>query len=168
METFNAPKGFKPIGENNTSKILVVVSRKTGQLRRIIDDSEDSGYDWHEKNMHPGEQAIYVSPNEYKEHRGAMLGFHDLVARKAGFKERPHWSTTRHAVVSPRGEVMNIIEADPSCGDSGEHIAPGHTLLQHPTAERGMIVFADGKIGGLRGRLIPPPDPTLATPPKVK
>ena len=56
------------------------------------------------------------------------MGFHDYIARKAGFKERPHWSTTRHCLVSPRGEIVNIVEADPSCGDLGEHLAPGHTF----------------------------------------
>lgn len=155
MATFNTDlegRGYKPIGDNNPTRILAIVSRKTGALRRTIDDSEDKNYAEHEAMMHPGEMAIYVTPNEYKAHRNNMIGFHDHVARKAGHPNRPHWSTTRHCVVSPRGEVMNIIEADPSCGDLGEHIAPGHTLLQHPTAERGMIVFHDNKIGGLKGR----------------
>jgi hypothetical protein len=157
METSNtvplAPPGHKPIGEHNPNRMLAVVSRKTGQLRRIIDDDDDTAYEkHHETAMHSGEMAIYVHPNDYKQYIGEPLKFHDHVARLAGFKERPHWSTTRHAVVSPRGEIMNIIEADPSCGDLGEHLAPGHTLLQHPTAEIGMIVFDDGKVGGLVGR----------------
>jgi len=146
----SAPAGYKPIGENHPTKILAVVSRKTGALRRTIDD--DTGYDEHEKNIHSGEVAVYITPNEYKEYAGDVMGFHDFVAQKVGFKQRPHWSTTRHCLVSPRGEVMNIIEADPSCGDLGEHLAPGHTLLQHPTAEKGMIVFQNGKVGGLKGR----------------
>src|ERR1700679_1846276 len=123
MEISNrlAPEGHKPIGENNSTKILTIVSRKTGALRRVIDDSEDENYAIHEANMHPGEMAIYVTPNEFKGH--APMDFHDFVARKAGHKGKPHWSTTRHALVSPRGEIMHIIEADPSCGDLGEHIA---------------------------------------------
>jgi len=148
-----AERGFKPIGQNNPNRIMVVASRKTGALRRIIDDDDDTAYaKHHEPNVHPGEIVHYMHPNEYNQYRGDPTGFHDHVARKTGHPHRPHWSTTRHAVVSPRGEVVNIIEADASCGDLGEHIAPGHTLLQHPTAERGMIVFQHGKVGGLKGR----------------
>lgn len=157
METSNAtftvpaaPEGHKPFGHNNPVRLLAIVSRKTGALRRTIDDSEDEQYATHEAAMHPGEMAIYVHPNDFN---GRLPeDFHDFVAKKAGHHGKPHWSTTRHAVVSPRGEIMNVIEADPSCGDLGEHVAPGHTLLQHPTAERGMIVFHDGKVGGLTGR----------------
>jgi hypothetical protein len=146
-------RGLKPVGQNNPTRIMVVASRKTGAFRRVIDDNDDTAYaKHHEPHVHPGEVVIYMHPNDYNQYKGNAMGWHDHVARAAGFKERPHWTTTRHAVVSPRGEIMNVIEADPSCGDLGEHIAPGHTLLQHPSAERGMIVFHDQKIGGLKGR----------------
>jgi hypothetical protein len=158
MVTFNppAPKGHKPFGTNNPVRLMAVVSRKTGQLRRIIDASDDADYEnVHRKHVHPGEMVVYVKPNDYKGRTPEQ--FADFIAQKAGQKERPHWSTTRHCLVSPRGEIMTVIEADPSCGDSCEHLAPGHRLIQHPTAEAGMIVFDDGRIGGLKGRQVPIP-----------
>jgi hypothetical protein len=146
-----APDGFKPHGYKNPTRLMAVASRKTGQLRRLIDDDDNTAYETiHETHVHPGEMVIYIDPNDY--HSRTPEDFHDFIAQKVGHKKKPHWSTTRHALVSPRGEIMNIIEADPSCGDLGEHLAPGHTLLQHPTAERGMILFDNGKIGGLSGR----------------
>lgn len=120
----------------NATKVLVVYSKATGERRRVIDADNDDEYTWHEANLHPGEGLIYLDHAVYDSFPHAHA-LNDHVARHAGFEKAPDPSTTRHAVVHPDGRVVNIIQADPTCGDSGEHIAPGHALMQHPHAGPG-------------------------------
>jgi hypothetical protein len=115
------------------TKNLVVYSKATGERRRVIDADDDGEYAWHEERLHPGEGMVYLDHATYDgfPHAHAL---NDHVAQHAGFAKAPDPMASRHAVVHPDGHVVNFIHADPTCGDSGEHIGPGHVLVQHPEA----------------------------------
>lgn len=123
----------------NATKIMVVYSKATGERRRVIDADSDDEYQWHIDNLHPGEGCYFHTINHY-DTIGDGHALNDYCAKQAGFPAAPDPSTTRHAVVSPLGIVVNVIHADPTCGDLGEHIAPGHALVQHPLAGPGWTV----------------------------
>jgi hypothetical protein len=116
----------------NASKVLVVYSKATGERRRVVDADDDGEYAWHEANTRSGEGFAYVDHATYDAFPHAHA-LNDHVAQIAGFTAAPDPSTTRHAVVDPQGNVVNIVHADPSCGDDGEEYFAGHTLIQHPT-----------------------------------
>ena len=119
------------------TQVLAIYSKKTGALRRVIDADHDHEYVLHEQITHPGEGFIYVPHSVYDDYINFPFRFHDYVAQQVGFEGRPHHSTTRHAHINEHGEVINIIEADISCGDDGEHLGKGHKIIQHPKVEIG-------------------------------
>ena len=119
-----------------STKYMVILSKATGAMRRIVASGNDDNYKFHLETMHPGEIEIYVDHAEWESFKNVDHMKHE-VAKKIGFDGCPHPSTTRHAHVNEQGVVVNIIEADLTCGDHGSHLGHKHTLIQHPTAEIG-------------------------------
>ena len=120
----------------NVSKVLIIISKATGKIRRIIDADNDVEYAHHEYHMHPGEQDLYLSHEVY-DNIETVDALHHLAATEAGFPRAPHHKETRHAHVDHNGVVINIVEADLTCGDSGAHLGNDHKLIQHPHAHVG-------------------------------
>lgn len=115
--------------------VLIVFSRATGERRRVIDCDDDAHYAAHLELMHPGESYLFMSHEEYDSIGGryeGKPGAHSLnhhVALHAGFSKAPDPHESIHAVVHPDGTVVNMVHADLTCGDSGEHYATGHKLV---------------------------------------
>jgi hypothetical protein len=117
----------------NVNKILIIYSKKTGKIRRIIDADNNSEYKEHENNKHDGEGFLYLTHQEYEKN---FIKLQEFISKKINLKI-PELHETRHAHVDHNGNVINIIEADLSCGDSGDHLGKNHKIIQHPTAKIG-------------------------------
>ena len=131
------------LGES--TKYLVVISKKTGLMRRVILTSgTDNDYEEHLKTLHHGEKAIFVPHDQWEkfQHADEML---DHVAKKAGHKGKPHHDVHKYAVVNENDMVVNIIIADPSCGDKG--LFHGHRMHHNPTAYIGQKISGGYKKG---------------------
>lgn len=130
----------------NATKVMIVYSKAQGVVRAIHDADHDREYDDHFAlhEVHPGKGILYLLHAEYDALDGPALA--ELVGRHAGFGGAPEPHADRHAVVSPDGTVVAAIHCDPSCGDSGEHVAPGHTLIHHEHAEEGWRHVGGGVI----------------------
>jgi hypothetical protein len=125
----------------DTTRVLVIVSRTTGAIRRIIDADLELEYQHHINNVHLGEMALYLTHTEFANIRTAKM-LKTYVARLAGFYNAPSASSQRHVLLCPEGHVVRAVVADTTCGDNGEHIAPGHTLIAHPEADVGWQMVA--------------------------
>jgi len=142
----------------NATKVMVVYSKNTGVRRRVIDADDDSEYQAHIDTMHAGEGYFFLATADYDAHDNPHTLNH-TTATQAGFKAdlvyhagtnvvhdvvvhykknaRPPAPSNdhsmrlvdRHDILDPAGNVVGACHADPTCGDSGEHFAPGHTLV---------------------------------------
>ena len=118
------------------TKVMVIISKKTGLLRCVHDHEHDSTYETFEKNAHPGEQVLYITHEEYDKFAEQHLdNFKDFIAQKAGFKERPDESQHRYAHVDPDGNLVNVLIGDKTCGDNLDFLGKGHKMIQHPEVQ---------------------------------
>jgi hypothetical protein len=107
---------------------MVVFSKATGERRRVIDADHDDEYALHIAVLHPGEGYMFINHVDYDSFLDAHALNHHVATVGAGKDAAPHPRASVHEVVHPKGHVVNVIHADPTCGDSGEHIGPGHIL----------------------------------------
>lgn len=111
--------------------VAAIYSKKTGWLRRLI-------YPWvaaHGHYVHPGEAILFLAPDHYS----SFNHFPDLelhVHATAGTDPSKVAAATEHYVVGPDGTIHSLLRADPSCGDLGEHVAPGHILVNKKERDR--------------------------------
>ncbi|MBA0083740.1 MAG: hypothetical protein HRJ53_01975 [Acidobacteria bacterium Pan2503] len=143
---------------------MIVYSKQFGTRRRIIDADDDSEYDACVAALNRGEGFFYMTHAEYDAITDPNTLNYQVVTR-AGFSATlehtwdgvPHrvivhykhsgkhpsddWDVRlvdRHAIIHSDGTtVIGACHADPSCGDDGAHIAPGHTIVQHKDAGTG-------------------------------
>lgn len=127
------------------TKNMIVYSKATGVRRRVHDADHDNEYAYFEKHVHPGEGFFYLTHEKYDAHL-SPLDLNETTAKKAGFDKAPEHHADRHAIVDPNGIVVGTCHADLTCGDSGEHIAPGHTLILHEHADGGWKHIGNGVI----------------------
>ena len=130
--------------KGTSTKVHVVLSKATGQVRRVIQCDSDEQYTYHESYLNDGEQLLYLSNEEHASFDGKLLEFKHHVAQKAGFPGAPDEVHSRHVHVHPDTNVINILSADLTCGDSVQ--GEGHKLIKHATAEIGWILDVDGQL----------------------
>jgi hypothetical protein len=105
--------------------VALIYSKKTGWLRRLI-------YPWvasHGHYVHPGEDILFLARSHYH----SFSHFPDIEAhvhKHAGTDPSKVAAATEHYAVGPDGACHGLLRADPSCGDSGAHVAPGHRLIR--------------------------------------
>lgn len=120
-----------------STKVLIVTSKRTGQLRRVIQTDNDEEFAHWENDAHPGENIYYMSIEEYSAFEGKFDEFKHHVAKHHGFEKTPHDDESRLAHVDPEGNVINVIHGDLSCGDHVEWHGEGHSLHHHKHVHKG-------------------------------
>jgi hypothetical protein len=101
---------------------LVAYGLESGLVRRFTHHHEGV------LNADPDKEAVACvsvelpfTPHKLQEAVNAITG----LAAKFGIDNR-------HCVVDAQGNIVNVILCDPACGDVAP---PGHTLVQHSTAD---------------------------------
>ncbi len=112
------------------SRNLVVIFYSPGQsavreillpTARSLPDHDEVAVPVRVKQVQPGEAAIVVSLGLYR-----LLGAEVLVERVTGRRR----TSTRCALVDPRGVVVGHLAADPTI--DSPHLGGGHTLVADP------------------------------------
>ena len=139
IDTTNSPvePPWKYANRGSSTKVMVVSSKKTGQLRRVIQCDNDIEYMLWESRAHPGENILYMTTAQYDSFENRLSDFKTHVAKKAGHKKASDDSVSRLAHIDPDGNVINIIHGDLSCGDHIDWHGEGHLLKHHPNVEIG-------------------------------
>lgn len=124
---------------------LIVYSKTTGRVRRVIDPNGDPIADAiAHANPHPGETVIiYLKLGDGEDHVGSWQAAASLHCGKipqplhpaiekhvmaAAPKAVPQASDLHH-IVNAAGQIVGSIHLCFDCGDSVAHFPPGHTII---------------------------------------
>ena len=139
--TVNAVSNIYPpwnyINRGSSTKVLVISSKKTGQLRRVIQTDNDLEYEHFENQCHEGENIYYMSIPEYEKYENNLKAFKDHVAQHHNFENAPDDDISRLVHVDHIGNVVNIIHGDLTCGDHVDWHGKDHSLHHHKDAQIG-------------------------------
>lgn len=153
----------------DATQVMIVYALSDGCRRRVIDADSDLEYKLHQDMLHPGEGFFMMSHDDYDAFgdKGRALALNDHTAKMAGFDKAPDFENGRHVVVDPNGTVINVVHADLTCGDCGDHFGEDHKLVFHPTAEIGSTFIADEPASVATPKGAPDPAPAVDVAPAV-